>query len=54
MAIGNEASAPPYHTAKQIPFELIQHSGIFFEEKLCAYCLAHPERASGATEKTPS
>ena len=51
MAIENEASAPPYHTAKQIPFELIQHSGIFFEEKLCANCLAHPERA---TEKTPS
>lgn len=51
MAIENEASAPPYHTAKQIPFELIQHLGIFFEEKLCAYRLAHPERT---TEKASS
>lgn len=37
MAIQNENPAPSYHPAKSIPFELLQHCGIFFEEKLCSY-----------------
>ncbi|KAL4909016.1 hypothetical protein BDW74DRAFT_145797 [Aspergillus multicolor] len=35
MAISNEEAPPPrLHPAKPIPFELVQHVGIFFEENL--------------------
>lgn len=36
MAVADEeAPSPLYRTAKALPFELVQHVGIFFEEKLC-------------------
>lgn len=37
MAVENDAPEPVYRSAKQIPFELVQHSGIFFEENLCLF-----------------
>ncbi|PYI18331.1 hypothetical protein BO99DRAFT_403531 [Aspergillus violaceofuscus CBS 115571] len=41
MAIpeGAEASMPLYRPAKPLPFELVQHSGIFLEEKLYTQAL---------------
>ncbi|KAH8434934.1 uncharacterized protein LDX57_012566 [Aspergillus melleus] len=36
MLKDEEATLPSYRPVKSIPFELIQHSGIFLEEKLCA------------------
>ncbi|KAL3464061.1 hypothetical protein BJX64DRAFT_102353 [Aspergillus heterothallicus] len=35
-----EASLPLYHPAKPLPFELVQHVGIFFEEKLHTQALS--------------
>lgn len=32
------ASLPPYRPAEALPFELAQHCGIYFEEKLCLFC----------------
>jgi hypothetical protein len=36
----DQAMAPlgdfPHRTPKPLPFELVQHTGIFFEEKLCS------------------
>ncbi|KAE8338811.1 hypothetical protein BDV24DRAFT_165944 [Aspergillus arachidicola] len=40
MAVADEeASSPPYRPARTLPFELIQHVGIFFEEKLYTQAL---------------
>jgi hypothetical protein len=33
-ALDEEAPLPPCHPAKPLPFELVQHVGIFFEENL--------------------
>lgn len=33
--LGDDSLVPTYRAAKPISFELVQHSGIFFEEKLC-------------------
>lgn len=35
MAVENGEESPCYRASKSVPFELVQHSGIFFEEKLC-------------------
>lgn len=35
MAVEDGEKPPSYRASKPVPFELIQHSGIFFEEKLC-------------------
>ena len=32
-----EDDTPFYRPVKPLPFELAQHAGIFFEEKLCLY-----------------
>lgn len=32
-----EATEPLYRSARPVPFELIQHCGIFLEEKLCQF-----------------
>lgn len=51
MAIeNNQELQPPYRPAKPVPFELIQHSGIFFEEKLCSHPL--PQTTSGYPANT--
>ncbi|KAI9932827.1 hypothetical protein ASPWEDRAFT_33794 [Aspergillus wentii DTO 134E9] len=39
MAIEEEAPVPLYRPARALPFELIEHSGIFFEEKLYTQAL---------------
>lgn len=35
MAVENGEESPSYRSSKAVPFELVQHSGIFSEEKLC-------------------
>ncbi|KAE8136679.1 hypothetical protein BDV38DRAFT_107207 [Aspergillus pseudotamarii] len=40
MAVADEEAPPPlYRTARTLPFELVQHVGIFFEEKLYTQAL---------------
>lgn len=41
MAMDNQKQAPlrPFRPVKTIPFELVQHCRIYFEEKLCPFPL---------------
>lgn len=44
MASQEEAPLPLYRPAKPLPFELRQHCGIYFEEKLCSFDPPAPAR----------
>lgn len=45
-AAGDDDSLEPaYRLAKPISFELVQHAGIFFEEKLCSFPICHMPHA---------
>jgi len=48
MANRDEAPVPLYRPAKPLPFELRQHCGIYFEEKLCLSTLSAPARLEAA------
>ncbi|ODM22797.1 hypothetical protein SI65_00386 [Aspergillus cristatus] len=39
MAVENGEETPSYRASRPVPFELVQHSGIFFEEKLYTQAL---------------
>lgn len=41
MATEEGASLPLYRPTKAIPYELVQHCGIFLEEKLCWFARSH-------------
>lgn len=46
----DEASLPTYRPVKPLPFELRQHCGIYFEEKLCLSSRAVPHILSVCAE----
>lgn len=48
----DDSLVPTYRAAKPISFELVQHSGIFFEEKLCSFNLRQTKRKKEEANKS--